>query len=176
MPKCQALISHVCASSHCLRVTFFILKVGQEHQLELSQWYHSLANIKISKSYSVHFCASSHSFRDIRPKNLNFTFKEQVKVAEYNFCNDTIRWQKYENLQTNPIHFLLSLITFQRCKNIKILTYKIRSRSRSRIFAMTQLDSKCQNLPTTPSQLCQLLPFQKNITIKKLLPSKIKSR
>ena len=39
-------------------------QVGQGSLYVSLQWYHSLTNIQICKGHSVHFCASSHRFRD----------------------------------------------------------------------------------------------------------------
>ena len=63
------VISHVAlahAFSEILKFQIFNHeKVGQGHWVQLSQWYHSLANNQIFKSCSVHFCARSHRSSDI---------------------------------------------------------------------------------------------------------------
>ena len=37
--------------------------------VQLSQWFHSLENIQIFQSRCVHFCTTSHCFRDINILN-----------------------------------------------------------------------------------------------------------
>ena len=51
-----------------------------------------MANIKIYKRRPMQFCAISNRFRDINVSKL-LTLKKLVKVTEYNFRTDAIRWQ-----------------------------------------------------------------------------------
>ena len=48
---------------------FYLKKVGQSHGVPFSQCGHSMANMKICNSGSMHVFASTHHFRDINTLN-----------------------------------------------------------------------------------------------------------
>ena len=71
------------------RFKFFTFK----KQVKIAEYnfHNQMENIKIQKSRSTHFCASSNHFKDV---NISiFTLKKQVKVRMQNLCNNVIPWQ-----------------------------------------------------------------------------------
>ena len=72
----------------------------------------------------------------------------QVKVAEYNFSNDTIRWHMSKSTKDSNTFLHLK---FQRYTIFNVLPSKSSSRSQSTILAMTLFDGKCQNVQKTPT-------------------------
>ena len=82
-----------------------------------------MANIKIYKSHPMDFCTSFINFTDI---NVSFFYlQKQVKVTEYNFCNDAIRLQIAKSIKVVQCIFLLALtiseiLTFQMFDLLKL--------------------------------------------------------
>ena len=77
----------------------------------------TMVNIQIYKSCYVHFCTSSHRFKDI---DMILTFKKFIKITEYNFSSDTIQWQISKDAHT----FLLYLLPIRRYTISKYFTFK----------------------------------------------------
>ena len=75
--------------------------VGQGCGAQLQQCCSSMANIKIYNSCPMRFYARSNHFRDINFSN----FKQYVKVMEYSFCYEDIRWQIWKSKKSLRLHF-----------------------------------------------------------------------
>ena len=73
--------------------------IGQGHDVQHSQWRHSMTNINLYKSRIEHFALAITVFPDILLYNsTNCYLENQVKVMMHNIRNDVIRWQIYECL------------------------------------------------------------------------------
>ena len=81
-----------------------------------------------------------------------------------------------QNLQMSSTH---SCASFYRYRDIKMLNYlppKSRSRSKSKIFAITPFDGKCQNLQLSPTHFYATSYRFRDINILNILPTKSSSR
>ena len=69
--------------------------IGQGHDVQHSQWRHSMANINLYESCTWAFFASSHCFPNNKyyliSRNL-VILKWLVKVMMYSVCNGAIEW------------------------------------------------------------------------------------
>ena len=68
---------------------FDLQNESQGHEVQRSQWFHSMANINLYKSHTWAFCASSHRIPDIKyiiPNNF-VTLKIQAMVPMLSLRN-----------------------------------------------------------------------------------------
>ena len=58
--------STVCAifRANAYKKLFYLENEGQGHRAQHSQWCNLMENINLGKSHMMHFCDSSHYFRD----------------------------------------------------------------------------------------------------------------
>ena len=81
----------------------YLQKVGQGHEVQFSQWGHSMANIKIYKSRSVYFYVSSNLFRDI---NVFICYLRNSRSRSQSTIFAMLYFHgEYRNLQTSFLHF-----------------------------------------------------------------------
>ena len=111
------------------------------------QWYHSLANYQIFKSRSVHFCASSHRFRDI---NILRLLSKSTNVS-YTCLSQILPFQIY-------IYF-----------------FTLKGTSQREIFAITAFDGKCQNLQISLTRFYTSSYRFRDIKITHFLPPRSRS-
>ena len=114
--------------------------------------------MQICKSLSTRYCRFSYIFRDINIKRI-VTFRKYLNVTEYNFCNDTIRWQISDST-IFPHILLLDLTVSIIYIFFYFVTLKNSNRSRSTIFAMTPFDGRRQNIHDFTTFFRYILPFQ----------------
>ena len=110
--------------------TFSILniwpwKVSQGHGVQLSQWCHSIANTKIYKSSSMHFCTRALTISNIlvfeifdRSKSWSTTFTKIYKSCSMHFLH-----------QLSPLPWYYHLNYFTLKKYFKVTEYNIRNTS-----------------------------------------------
>ena len=73
----------------------------------------SMTNTNIYESHMVHFCDSSHRFRDINILNLWPWKFRSIKVTEYNIFNGPVQWQIWTSIKVILKNILLALTVFE---------------------------------------------------------------
>ena len=114
---------HFYVSSHRFRVInvkYFIPCKFKSRNIQHVHRRHSMANIKLYKSHSTHFCAITHLFWDINVCNMWPRKLRLRSPRPDNIRSHAIRWSvKNINLYINVMtHFTLALIV------LEMLTFK----------------------------------------------------
>ena len=126
-----------------------------------------MANVKICKKRLPHISRQLLAFQN-KTNFTFFTFKKYVKIAEYNFRNDTIRWQMSKSTKHTHTFCACSNYRFRYINFLTFLPSKDRSRSHSTILAIILFNGKCQNTQMSPTQFCTgSYRFRKQVNVTK---------
>ena len=104
----------------------FTFQIGDlqyvDHGIEFSQCFHSMAEIKIYKSRSMHFCVISDCIREI---NVRFLYLQ--KVDQSHTVQFSQRHHSMANIKiytSRPINFACASCNRFRDINVSIFTFK----------------------------------------------------